>query len=90
MHRTDRFFTKYVRFRSSSIYVCNNAGNDFDQDQYCVSKRKLLMCAPLTSKKTVAVGLEVWAKPLSSCDYKSISSRATRAYFCVTTHYKFA
>ena len=65
MHRTDRFFTKYVRFRSSSIYVCNNAGNDFDQDQYCVSKRKLLMCAPLTSKKKVAVCLEVWAKPLS-------------------------
>ena len=28
-------------------------------------KRKLLMCAPLTSKKTVAVSLEVWAKPLS-------------------------
>jgi len=30
-----------------------------------VSKRKLLMCAPSTSKKTVAVGLEVWAKPIS-------------------------
>ena len=56
VHRTDWFFTKYFRFRSPSTCACNNAGNDFDQDQYCVSKKKLLMCAPLTSKETVAVG----------------------------------
>ena len=39
VHRTDCFFTKYFRFRPQSIYACSNAGNDFDQDQYNVSKK---------------------------------------------------
>ena len=50
------FSLNILGFGRPSTCACNNAGNDFDQDQYCVSKRKLLMCAPLTSKKTVAVG----------------------------------
>ena len=59
VHRTDCFFTKYFRFRPQSIYACSNAGNDFDQDQYNVSKKKLLTSGhvelnpgPLTYKKT--------------------------------------
>ena len=40
VHRTDCFFTKYFRFRPHSIYACSNVGNDFDQDQYSVSKKK--------------------------------------------------
>ena len=39
VHRTDCFFTKYFRFRPHTIYSCSNAGNDFDQDQYSVSKK---------------------------------------------------
>ena len=50
------FSLNNLGFFPPSIYACNNVGNDFDQDQYCVSRIKLLMCAPLTSKKTVAVG----------------------------------
>ena len=42
VHRTDSFFTRYFRFRPHSIYACSDAGNDFDQDQYSVSKKKLL------------------------------------------------
>ena len=38
------FFTKYFRFQSQSLFTCNNAGNNFARDQYCVSKTILLMC----------------------------------------------
>ena len=53
------FFTQYLRFRSPFIHACNNVSNDFDQDQYSVSKRKLLIYghvelnpSPFTFKKT--------------------------------------
>lgn len=58
VHRTDCFFTKYFRFHCQSLYTCSNVGSDFHQDQYCVSKTKLLISGdvelnpgPLTYKK---------------------------------------